>query len=60
MSKTQTSHPKAAANTQAAQISTAHIVIGLLLSLLSTGVFAFVWEQVKDKDHLATVFDREC
>ena len=32
--------------------------MGLLLSLLSTGVFAFIWEQVKDKDRVSTAFDR--
>ena len=58
MSTRQVSQSKAAANSQAAQISAAHIVLGLLLSLLSTGVFAFIYDQVKDKDRVSTAFDR--
>ena len=57
-SSVQTSKPQAAANTQAAQISTVHIIAGLLLSLLSTGVFAFIYDQVKDKNRVSTAFDR--
>ena len=57
-SSVQTSKPQATANSQAAQISTAHIIAGLLLSLLSTGVFAFIYDQVKDKNRVSTAFDR--
>ncbi|MBV9849139.1 MAG: phosphatase PAP2 family protein [Armatimonadetes bacterium] len=49
---------KAQADAQAAGIATGHIILGLVLSLLSVGVFALVWEQVEDKSHLATGFDR--
>ena len=58
MSSVSIPQTKPSANTQATGIATAHIILGLLVSLLSVGVFAFVWEQVEDKRHLTTAFDR--
>ncbi len=51
--------PQPTAATRATQITAGHILAGLFVSLISTGVFAFIWEQVEDKRHGATVFDRE-
>jgi undecaprenyl-diphosphatase len=44
---------------QATGITASHILLGLCASLLMTGVFAYIWEQVEDKRYLGTVFDRE-
>ncbi len=36
-----------------------HILAAFFVSLLSAGVFTYVWEQVEDKGHGAATFDRD-
>lgn len=35
-----------------------HLVLGVLVSLAASGVFAWLWDQVKDRDRVTTGFDR--
>ncbi len=49
---------KTQANTQAAGLVTVHFVVGIVLSLICSGLFAAVWDAVKDKDRATTQFDR--
>lgn len=43
---------------KAAGLITGRLLLGIIVSLLASGVFAWLWDQVKDKDRVTTGFDR--
>lgn len=43
---------------QATGFTVSHIVAGIIASLLASGLFAFVWDQVKDRGRDTTALDR--
>lgn len=43
---------------QATGLTAAHIIFGILASLIATGIFVFVWDHVKDQGRDTTAFDR--
>lgn len=45
------------ANKKAGSILSVRLVLGILISLMASGVFAFIWDQVRDKNRSTTTFD---
>lgn len=55
---TESTHSTQMQKKKAAGLITWRLVLGLIVSLAAAGVFAWLWDQVKDKDRLTTGFDQ--
>ena len=62
MHTTHTSAPapggKTTTDAQATGFAAGHLIFGVIFSLIASGLFAFLWEAVEDKQRGATRFDR--
>lgn len=56
--KINTAHAEADHQKKAAGILTGGLFLGILVSVVASAVFAWLWDQVKDRDRLTTGFDR--
>ena len=56
--KTEHSETKKTEDKKAAGLITGRVLLGILVSLAASGVFAWIFDHVKDRDRLTTGFDR--